>query len=66
MLLGLARLIPCSTVSFLELEPRREMVLTDQEVGDVQVPPDDMAALDQGVLGRVLELPAVQLPGPHR
>jgi DNA-binding CsgD family transcriptional regulator len=44
---GLAKLIPCTSVTFCELDLRRELVMTDQEVGDAPVPTDLVEALEK-------------------
>lgn len=46
VLQGLAKLIPCASVSFLELDLGRQVVLTDQEAGGSPVPADQVEALD--------------------
>ena len=46
VLQGLAKLIPCPSVSFLELDLRRQAVLTDQEAGGLPVSADLVEALD--------------------
>lgn len=47
VLQGLATVIPGSSVSFLELDVSRRVVLTDQEFGCARVPADLLDALDQ-------------------
>lgn len=44
---GLAKLIPCTSVTFCELDLRREAVVTDQEAGDPPAPTDPVEALDK-------------------
>jgi DNA-binding CsgD family transcriptional regulator len=44
---GLARLIPSATVTFCELDLRREVVLTDQEVSDAPAPTGQLDATDK-------------------
>jgi DNA-binding CsgD family transcriptional regulator len=44
---GLTRLIPCTSVTFLELDLGREAILTEQEVGDTSEIPDEVDEVDE-------------------
>jgi DNA-binding CsgD family transcriptional regulator len=47
VLAGLAKLIPCTSVTFCELDLRRQLALTDQEVSDALAPADLVEALEK-------------------
>jgi DNA-binding CsgD family transcriptional regulator len=47
VLRGLARLIPCASVTFCELDLRHQVVVTDQEVSDAPTPAGQLEAIDE-------------------